>query len=69
MKGVNTMTDNKLLSSRSQRYEIVANNGQVLEHGFTSQKKALTRIKEYKKTYPEERFSIRGYDNGKYGKE
>lgn len=28
----------------NQRYEIVANNGQVLEHGITSQKKALERI-------------------------
>lgn len=63
------MTDNKLLSSRSQRYEIVASNGQVLEHGFTSQKKTMDRIKEYKKTYPDEHFTIRGYDKGKYGKE
>lgn len=63
------MTDNKLLSSRSQRYEIIAENGQVLEHGFTSQKKTLDRIKEYKKTYPGEHFTIRGYDKGKYGNE
>ena len=63
------MTDNKLLSSRSQRYEIVASNGQVLEHGFTSQKKTMDRIKEYKKIYPDEHFTIRGYDKGKYGEE
>lgn len=63
------MTDNRLLSSRSQRYEIIANNGQVLEHGFTSQKKALARIKEYKAIYPNDRFYISGYDNGKYGNE
>lgn len=63
------MTDNRLLSSRSQRYEIKASNGQVLEHGFTSQKKALERIKEYKKPYPEEKFSIWGYTKGKYGNE
>lgn len=63
------MTDNKLLSSRSQRYEIVAENGQVLEHGFTNQKKTLDRIKEYKKAYPGDKFSIRGYDKGKYGNE
>lgn len=63
------MTDNRLLSSRSQRYEIKASNGQVLEHGFTSQKKALARIKEYKAIYPNDRFSINGYDNGKYGNE
>ena len=63
------MTDNKLLSSRSQRYEIVASNGQVLDHGFTSQKKALTALKEFKSRYPEDQFSIRGYDRGKYGNE
>lgn len=63
------MTDNKLLSSRSQRYEIKASNGQVLEHGFTSQKKALERIKEYKKAYPEDKFFIWGYTKGKYGNE
>lgn len=63
------MTDNKLLSNRSQRYEIIAGNGQVLEHGFTSQKATLIKIKEYKKTYPNDRFSIRGYDKGKYGNE
>lgn len=63
------MTDNKLLSSRSQRYEIVAENGQVLEHGFTSQKKTLDRIKEYKKAYPRDKFFLRGYDKGKYGNE
>lgn len=63
------MTDNKLLSSRSQRYEIISNDGQVLEHGFTSQKKTLSRIKEYKKIYPDEHFTMRGYDRGKYGNE
>lgn len=63
------MTDNKLLSSRSQRYEIIARNGQVLEHGFTSQKATLRRIKEYKKAFPNDTFSIMGYDNGKYGNE
>ena len=62
-------TDNKLLASRSQRYEIVAQNGQVLEHGFTSQKATLARIKEYKNSYPDDHFSIRGYDRGKYGNE
>lgn len=63
------MTDNKLLSSRSQRYEIRANNGQVLEHGFTSQKKALEAVKRYKALHTGEKFSIWGYDNGKYGNE
>lgn len=63
------MTDNKLLASRSQLYEVVAENGQVLEHGFTSQKKALAKIKEYKKAYPNDKFSFRGYDKGKYGNE
>ena len=63
------MTDNRLLANRSQRYEVVAQNGQVLDHGFTSQKKALARVKEYKATYPDDRFFIRGYDNGKYGNE
>lgn len=63
------MTDNRLLANRSQRYEVVAQNGQVLDHGYTSQKKALARVKEYKAIYPDDRFSIRGYDNGKYGNE
>lgn len=63
------MTDNKLLSSRSQRYEIVDENGQVLEHGFTSQKKTLERIKEFKRACPTAHFTIRGYDRGKYGNE
>lgn len=63
------MTDNRLLANKSQRYEIIAGNGQVLEHGFTSQKATLQRIKEYKRTYPNERFSIMGYDKGKYGNE
>lgn len=63
------MTDNKLLSKRTQRYEVRANNGQVLEHGFTSQKKALETVKKYKLIYPDERFSIIGYDLGKYGNE
>ena len=62
-------TDNKLLVTRSQRYEIRAENGQVLEHGFTSQKAALVRIKEYKKRYPNEHFTIMGYTSGKYGNE
>lgn len=62
-------TDNRLLASKSQRYEIRAENGQVLEHGFTSQKATLARIKEYKKSYPNEHFSIMGYTKGKYGNE
>lgn len=53
----------------NQRYEIVANNGQVLEHGITSQKKGLERIKAYKKSHPDEKFHLSGYDYGKYGKE
>lgn len=63
------MSDNILLASKSQRYEIIAGNGQVLEHGFTSQKKALAAVKEFKLRYPGDRFSIRGYDKGKYGNE
>lgn len=63
------MTDNKLLSKRTQRYEVKVNNGQVLQHGFTSQKKALESVKKYKLIYPDERFSIIGYDYGKYGNE
>lgn len=62
-------SDNILLSRKTQRYEIVANNGQVLDHGFTSQKKALEEVKIYKNRYPEEHFTIRGYDRGKYGNE
>ena len=63
------MTDNKLLASRSQRYEIQASNGQVLEHGFTSQKKARETVKRYKALHEGEKFYICGYDNGKYGNE
>lgn len=62
-------SNNKLLASRTQRYEIKAQNGQVLEHGFTSQKKALAVLKEYKRRYPQDRFYISGYDKGKYGNE
>ena len=63
------MRNESYASSHRQLYEIRANNGQVLEHGFTSQKKCLARIKEYKKTYPDEHFQILGYDKGKYGNE
>ncbi len=52
-----------------KRYEILANNGQVLEHGFTSQKQALARIRDYKKLYPNDTFKIREYGIGKYGNE
>lgn len=62
------MKNTKLYNGK-QRYELRASNGQVLEHGFTSQKAVFSRIKEYKKIYPSERFSIMGYDNGKYGNE
>lgn len=51
------------------RYEIKAENGQVLEHGITSQKKALERLRAYKKEYPNDKFQIMGYEYGKYGKE
>ena len=57
------MIDNKLLASKSQMYKIRANgNGQIIEHGFTSQKKALERVKEYKLIYPNDSFTIIGYD-------
>lgn len=62
------MKNTKLYNGR-QRYEIKAGNGQVLEHGFTSQKKARERTKEYKRVYPNDVFTISGYDNGKYGNE
>lgn len=51
------------------RYEILANNGQVLEHGFTNQKQALARLRDYKKAYPNDIFKIREYVIGKYGNE
>lgn len=63
------MTDNTLLAHRTQLYEIVASNGQVLMHGYTSQKKALAAVKDFKRRYPEDSFTIRGYDKGKYGNE
>lgn len=52
-----------------KRYEILANNGQVLEHGFTNQKHALARLRDYKKEYPNDIFKIREYGIGKYGNE
>lgn len=48
------MTDNTLLAHRTQLYEIVARNGQVLMHGYTSQKKALAAVKDFKRRYPED---------------
>lgn len=60
---------NTALYNGSQRYEIIASNGQVLEHGFTSQKKCREQIKKYKEIHPNDKFYINGYDNGKYGNE
>lgn len=53
----------------NKRYELRANNGQVLEHGFSTIEKAIEREKAYKVRFPEERFQITEYDLGKYGKE
>lgn len=62
-------SNNRLLSSRTQRYEVKASNGQVIVHSLTSQKAAAQWIKEFKTRYPEEHFTICGYDRGKYGNE
>ena len=67
-KGVLLMKNTNLYN-RQTRYEIVAGNGQVLEHGFTSQRKCLEQIKRYKQIHQYEKFYMNGYDLGKYGGE
>ena len=59
---------NTNLYNTKTRYEIVASNGQVLEHGFTSQQKCRERIRKYKIIH-QDKFYMRGYDYGKYGNE
>ena len=60
---------NTNLYNGKQRYAIQADNGQILEHGFTSQTKCRERIKAYKKMYPNNRFYVWGYETGTYGNE
>lgn len=59
---------NTNLYNNQTRYEIVASNGQVLEHGFTSQQKCLERIRKYKIIH-HQKFYMNGYVLGKYGDE
>ena len=51
-----------------KRYEIVANNGQVIEHGFADYFSAAYQATKYKIIgYINDTFMIREYDLGKYG--
>ena len=50
-------------------FEIVAENGQVLDHGFRTIEKARACRDLYKHKYPFDVFKIYPYNNGKYGKE
>lgn len=63
------MRNGSYACTHRQLYEIKAQNGQVLEHGITSQAKCRTIIKDLKRRYPEDHFTIWGYDKGKYGNE
>lgn len=50
-------------------FEIVAENGQILDHGFRTIEKARVCRDLYKHKYPFDVFKIYPYNNGKYGKE
>ena len=50
-------------------FEVVANNGQVLDHGFKTITAARACRDLYKYKYPFDVFKIYPYRNGKYGKE
>ena len=63
------MRNETIASSHRILYEIKARNGQVLEHGITSQAKCRAIIKDLRRRYPEDHFTIWGYDKGKYGNE
>ena len=52
---------------RDARYEIVAQNGQVLEHSIKSHKEAVRIAWSYKMRYEDDCFEIREYEAGKYG--
>ena len=51
----------------NKRYELVASNGQVLEHGFEYCIEAMDCMLIYLDKYENEKFSIREYEKGKYG--
>lgn len=57
------------MNNHREMYEIIASNGQVLEHGFISQEKCQARIREYLQSHPGDNFTMSGYDRGKYGNE
>ena len=50
-------------------FEIVAENGQILDHGFRSIETARACRDLYKYKYPFDVFKIYPYNNGKYGNE
>ena len=50
----------------NKRYELVASNGQVLEHGFEYYIDAKDCMLRYLDKYENENFSIREYEKGKY---
>ena len=52
---------------KETRFEIIAQNGQVLEHGFVDYYSAAYVAMKYKIKYKDDNFEIREYDLGKYG--
>ena len=55
---------------KNPRYEIIAQNGQVLEYGFKSFQKAVNAVWQYKLNgHDDEAFEINEYEAGKYGKD
>lgn len=56
--------------NKNTRYEVRAENGQVLEHGFKEFKQAVNCVWKYKiNGHEDEHFTITEYQNGKYGNE
>ena len=53
---------------KNPRYEIIAQNGQVLEHSFKDFRLATNKVWEYKLNgHEDEHFTINEYEAGKYG--
>lgn len=53
----------------TQRFEIKAQNGQVLEYGIKYRQTAIIIRDDYRRRYPNDNFSINEYEAGKYGKD
>ena len=49
------------------RYEVLAQNGQVLEHSIKDHKEAISIAWSYKMKHEDDCFEIREYKAGKYG--